>query len=1070
MFCIVRGKEYLGKGKIVSQDNGHSIVEYFYSPSKETAEQVQTRSNEIIKIKLAPKTQVYYWSAGTDKWHICNVIEDYGNEILVESNGKSHKFKSYEYLFVRCNKSIVDASEYLANSITQPPQITEFRTAFLKEYTEQKNIAWGISALLSSVIELETHQIRVVRRVLADPSQRYLLADEVGLGKTIEAGVIIRQAVIDDPEGHRIVVLTPRSLMDQWKEELITRFGLEYYLDKSLFILPHEHSTNLQKKLDSANMLVIDEAHKISREGLEQESLYALLSRTCHRLKRLILLSATPIATNQVGFLRMLHLLDPVVYSLNDLAGFKRKVDIRLQLGEAIAGLDVENIFFINNSLNQLLQHLPEDEICSELITKLRLITQRGLPDASDPLLVEAIDNLKAHMSETYKLDRRILRNRRSRLQLTNLKKRSGGEVCRLNGQVLGKIEGIFESWRIDNSGLLNTAENNIYSEISTKIIRSIVEYNYEQLESDLKDFQFELSISQPAIFNNIKDFLENMITATKGAMQSDQGRLFLLASNTISLIRRLKKVVIFCSNKSSADKVYGHLQKLIPRAVIRHDRTNRPGWCDFGNSDLINVIVCDQYAEEGLNFQGGDEKVLIHFDLPFEPQRIEQRIGRLDRYGSTSNIKSIIIIDDSSLFQKSYYKYLSEGLGIFDASISEIQYLVEQNVNDFQQKLFTDGLDAIDDNTTLLVDQGVVINERKSVRYQDELNALSETIKYSNLIPNDDIYGLDFYTSFDDWVTNALEFESVVKQVDTHDYNGIKFRYKLDKQNYKNWSDRVFQQFEYALVDRDWDIPGSFQYTNNRKIALKSKSKQLRLLRYGDPLVEAVRALMKEEDRGRSSAIWRKIDIPKDSDEKNSIYFCFEFLVESNLSNAGNFLKNLSMFSVDAILSLERRANSLFPNILEQIWVDEEGDEVNIDLIMKYLNKPFNETTDVSLNTNQLKALEKEEMGKFSNWENRVYLMRDKAKEILLSRDSLIAVKQKAHKLAMDEDRLREAQLTIREHLLRDSEAVLEHLQRVREKSINEFLYNGFSNPKVNIESVRAVVISTHTYPPDIK
>lgn len=66
-----------------------------------------------------------------------------------------------------------------------------------------------MSGLISSIIDLEKHQYEVVRRVLQDPVQRDLLADEVGLGKTIEAGELMRQYVLDDPDSHRILILAP---------------------------------------------------------------------------------------------------------------------------------------------------------------------------------------------------------------------------------------------------------------------------------------------------------------------------------------------------------------------------------------------------------------------------------------------------------------------------------------------------------------------------------------------------------------------------------------------------------------------------------------------------------------------------------------------------------------------------------------------------------------------------------------------------------------------------------------------------------------------------------------------
>ena len=236
--------------------------------------------------------------------------------------------------------------------------------------------------------------------------------------------------------------------------------------------------------------------------------------------------------------------------------------------------------------------------------------------------------------------------------------------------------------------------------------------------------------------------------------------------------------------------------------------------------------------------------------------------------------------------------------------------------------------------------------------------------------------------------------------------------------------------------------------------------------MRYGDPLVEAVVSLMSEEDRGRTSAIWRKIEATDQIKEWNSIYFSFEFLAQTNLDGIDALLRDLDMLSIDAKQSLERRANSLFPNLLEKIWIDEEGDEVIDTQIVKLLNQSFDESCDTTLNINHLKLLSSENMGQFSNWEDRIYLMRDKAKAIFLSRLSLNKAKQNAYKQAMDENRLREAQLTIREHLLHESEAEHESQQMLHEMKINKFLFNGFDNPSINIESATAIYISSSDYP----
>ena len=208
-----------------------------------------------------------------------------------------------------------------------------------------------------------------MRRVLTDHTQRYLLADEVGLGKTIEAGIVIRQTVLDDMRGHRIIVLVPRELVSQWREELIVRFGLLDFLDESVFVLPQEDSEELRDVSRNLSLLVIDEAHHLTAENATESvrRVYSLVGDLAQRAERLLLLSATPILRNEGGFLRMLNLLDPVVYPIEDLDGFLAKVTNRQALAETVAALDPSNSLFMDSALDDLLDRLPNDPRLAEL-------------------------------------------------------------------------------------------------------------------------------------------------------------------------------------------------------------------------------------------------------------------------------------------------------------------------------------------------------------------------------------------------------------------------------------------------------------------------------------------------------------------------------------------------------------------------------------------------------------------------------------------------------------------------------------------------------------------------------
>ncbi len=459
MFCIVKGIESLGNAKVIEATGNNWTVEYFDSPAHTLRDVRTIPKTSIIPKKLGANTRVYYRDESTDQWIVGRVLQDMGDGVEVRFADKNDVYINYEHLFVRCNKPIADPVDYLVNVITETPQYAEARSGFLESYISQRGVSWGISALLSSVIELEPHQINVIRRILSDPSQRYLLADEVGLGKTIEAGVVIRQAVLDDPKRHYVIVLVPRSLVQQWRQELTQRFGLADFIEISVFVVAQDLVDEIDAHLAEATLLVIDEAHHVA-SGIDSQSrqLYDIVRSHSQRIERLLLLSATPVLRNESGFLRMLHLLDPVVYSLDDEEGFRTKINHRQILAEAVASLDPQNALYLDSILEELVEKLPSDARLLELAGALRSQLV-GLPDENDPELVEAIRVLRAHLSETYRLHRRILRNRRK--QVTGLTpNRSGARVVQIHEVQLERTESLLEAWRISATSI-NEAEQN---------------------------------------------------------------------------------------------------------------------------------------------------------------------------------------------------------------------------------------------------------------------------------------------------------------------------------------------------------------------------------------------------------------------------------------------------------------------------------------------------------------------------------------------------------------------------------------------------------------------------------
>ena len=180
--------------------------------------------SKIERAYLPVQTRVYRHMSG-GRWQVGRVLEDDESFIFVQfPNGEALNVEA-EQLQVRWDLPLTDPLPLLAAETTETPFLADARIEFVRAVARQHHDAAGVSAVFCSSIDLVDYQFDVVRRVLTDPIQRYLLADEVGLGKTIEAAIIARQYFIDDATA-RAVLIVPPALVYQWSRELSIRFGL----------------------------------------------------------------------------------------------------------------------------------------------------------------------------------------------------------------------------------------------------------------------------------------------------------------------------------------------------------------------------------------------------------------------------------------------------------------------------------------------------------------------------------------------------------------------------------------------------------------------------------------------------------------------------------------------------------------------------------------------------------------------------------------------------------------------------------------------------------------------------
>jgi ATP-dependent helicase HepA len=423
------------------------------------------------------------------------------------------------------------------------------------------------------------------------------------------------------------------------------------------------------------------------------------------------------------------------------------------------------------------------------------------------------------------------------------------------------------------------------------------------------------------------------------------------------------------------------------------------------------------------------------------------------------------------------WFRILDEGLGVFDRSISSLQYLVETEIGSLVQSLIyegTEGFDAL--RGRLAGASGAVVRELRLIDQQDALDQLSRVPEQEL----DELFDADAdWKEISDamtyWIEKTLLFDKV----------------KLPRPKGKSWVDDPFR-FHYRPPDAgagqqtliplsefldeflgaiDFDAPGnrssspqSYPYVAHRPSAVK---RRVRPLRYGTEFVESIRSFSELDVRGRSYAMWRQVF---GRFQPMEIRTClrFDFLVETYLDEAlAVLVQEGHRSNQSAHSSLSRRGDTLFRPTVIQVWLDEEGDELPLEFIERYLAPGYAKEggdgyIDKNLDISYLVAFKRWSPDILTNWTERCERMRDKAKAIVKSRPELLKRQKDSLGRALAEDEIRYAQLRTRIRSLAGREASAEAEQLALERALNEALHGGIFSPSIKVDVAGAVFLTS--------
>lgn len=999
-----------GVGKLHAAADGRCTVSVFYSIQR--SEEISCDVSQIQRAFLSPQTRAYVRDGERMRvGRVSDYLQHENGLVTYEvrfPNGKQKDISEID-LFVRPWSAPEDPADVLAAGGAESQFLHDRRQAALTPLRRLASAAQGFTSLLSAGVEFVPHQVAAVRRVLSDPIQRYLLADEVGLGKTIEAGLILRQHLIDKPDTE-ILIATPPSLCHQWRRELLTKLRLDHF-GEAFECCSHAEIAQVKRTPD---VLVIDEAHHlVGVDAGDLRKSAARLRELAKDVPVLLLLSATPPLGEEARFLALLNLLDPVTHPLEDLAGFREKLEQRRAIGRLLLSLDPEGSGLVLRQRGaELVRTFPADPVVQELAPQMIEAT-REAPER----LPELCGALKEHIADSYRIHQRLIRSRRADAEGWEFQARGpAGEALkhvRIEADPsddLATLLTTLEDWRSAAIDSLVDEDTN-----DTPLVN-----RYRDLLGAVAEgsdaLRLLLAGAQP-LFSGEAEILESLRRQAEGL--DDRGRISTMVESLRRLINTLSaevsqpKIVVFASSSTIAAAFHRALAATLADtrcllvstadAAPDDDEFEEDAVSQFAHVQSPAILTVDRSGEEGLNLSFAD--AIVHLDLPLSAGRVEQRIGRLDRYGRTQGIirhRILLPSDEDESPWAAWYDWLAHGLSIFHRSISDVQFLLEAFEIRAVDALFTRGPDALAEIAEDIRNQ--IIDERKSQDEQYALDriALAEEPVETFIEALDDAEAdeVALEADVDQWLVGALQMVKRPYAWPAED----PFKLAIAKQTL---IPRVPWQQELELDDGE-------AFSWKRRIATRRPG--VTLLRPGTPLIDAVLRFTQWDDRGTAFVTYRTVP---NWDQEAWVGFKLCFTVEPNLH-----LEDLLAPSREELAGF-RRAQRYLPQREHILFIDINGDPVGDGALLELLAMPYNghrKGPGADLNLGSRPSLLAEYIAP-SAFEAACRRVRDMARELLSSQPSVHQAIEAATNLALSDLKRRTNRLQ-RRHSVGDAMA----------------------------------------------
>lgn len=595
-----------------------------------------------------------------------------------------------------------------ANNSNPDEVIVKVQSALIQNI----NNKWGVFS--RSNIDLLPHQLWVCHQVLKEWPVRYLVADDVGLGKTIEAGLMI-WSLISSKKVRRILILTPAPLTFQWQERLINMFDLTFdvfttdqenpkvnywkghsYVIASFPTLAMDNSQRRKQILESEpwDLVIVDEAHHMNateRQGKTLQYQFFEELEESGKIISTILFTGTPHRGFDFGFFSLMKLVQPNFFDPrgNYEAQFSElsKYFIRNNKHNTV-DMDGNKLFKPIHQHPRAFSYTNEEskfyEALSDFIEKGKTyaLSKSGTIVSSIQLVLIALQKLASSsiVAVTSALETRkknLLAIRDNRLKEVDV-----------------SYKDLYEALHSDTEIDLDEEESRLIQEFE-KVYKKDT---FQLMEGEIENLNALIDLGNQI---NHESRIDQIIKIVEEEYNDENVLFFTEYKKTQSLLMSelMKKWGTDCVTFINGDEFLSDV--IMPDESRKDFAIKRTDAAEKFNSSRVRFLISTEAAGEGIDLQKNCH-ILIHVDIPWNPMRLHQRVGRINRYGQEKDVEVITLRNPDTVESKIWTKLEMKIMNItkaFSAGMSDpddmMMLVLGMQNNKFYDDLYSEGFSA---------------------------------------------------------------------------------------------------------------------------------------------------------------------------------------------------------------------------------------------------------------------------------------------------------------------------------------------------------------------------------------